>query len=64
MGNDRGIRMGRLSIEVEDRKVIIVLYSSSGGVYFMELDEGFVRWHCLLAWNDSEWDFLRGCHLS
>ena len=58
MGNDRGIRMGRLLIGVEDRKVIIVLYNSSGGMYFMELDVGLVRWHCLLALHDSEWTFL------
>ena len=40
MENDRGIRMGRLLIGVEDTKVIIVLYSSSSGVHFMELDVG------------------------
>jgi hypothetical protein len=58
MGNDRGIRMGRLLIGVEDRKAIIVLYSSSGGMHFMELDVGLVRWHCLLALHDTEWTFL------
>ena len=56
--------MGRLLIGVEDRKVIIALYSSCSGVHFMELDVGLVRWHCLLALHHSEWDFLIECRLA